>query len=144
MASLLADPCPECGAQVPYQALTTHCGCGWSPFSAAPKANKYGATKVSDDGYTFDSKAEWMRYRELKLMQAARKICGLKVHPAWEIAVNEQKICRYTADFEYFQDGFPVVEDVKSDPTRKKRDYILTKKLMLAVHGIRIKEYVKP
>jgi hypothetical protein len=46
----------------------------------------------------------------------------------------------YTADFVYYENGQLVVEDVKSDITRKEADYVLRRKLMLHVHGIRIKE----
>lgn len=47
----------------------------------------------------------------------------------------------YTADFTYLTlDGELVVEDVKSEYTRKEPDYILRRALMLHVHGIKIKE----
>ena len=47
----------------------------------------------------------------------------------------------YTADFVYRdKDGNEVVEDVKSEITRKEADYVLRRKLMLHVWGIRILE----
>lgn len=47
----------------------------------------------------------------------------------------------YTADFTYYDEkGNYIVEDVKSDYTRKEKDYILRRKLMLDRHGIIIKE----
>ena len=47
----------------------------------------------------------------------------------------------YTADFVYRdKHGNKVVEDVKSEITRKEADYVLRRKLMLHVHGIRILE----
>lgn len=46
----------------------------------------------------------------------------------------------YTADFVYLENGEVVVEDVKSEYTRKEKDYILRRKLMLGRHGIIIKE----
>jgi len=47
----------------------------------------------------------------------------------------------YTADFTYvLPDGSLVVEDVKSEYTRKEKDYVLRRKLMLYRHGIKIKE----
>lgn len=47
----------------------------------------------------------------------------------------------YTADFVYKDsNGNEIVEDVKSDITRKEADYVLRRKLMLHIHGIRIKE----
>ncbi|MEG2219725.1 MAG: DUF1064 domain-containing protein [Muribaculaceae bacterium] len=47
----------------------------------------------------------------------------------------------YTADFTYLdQQSNYIVEDVKSDYTRKEKDYILRRKLMLHVYEIQIKE----
>lgn len=47
----------------------------------------------------------------------------------------------YTADFVYRdKEGDEVVEDVKSEVTRKEADYVLRRKLMLHVWGIRILE----
>jgi hypothetical protein len=43
----------------------------------------------------------------------------------------------YVADFVYTQDGNTVVEDTKGFKTK---DYIIKRKLMLYIHGIRIKE----
>ncbi len=115
----------------------------------APKPTKFGAKKVEYDGYKFDSKREHARYCDLKVLLKSGDIADLKVHPKFEIVVNGQKICSYTADFSYFEILTPfngglcseyIVEDVKSPPTRKKRDYRLTKKLMKAVHGIEIRE----
>jgi len=51
-----------------------------------------------------------------------------------------EKAAVYTADFVYKRDGKEVVEDVKSDITRKEADYVLRRKLMLWVHDIRILE----
>lgn len=134
--------CPTCRQKSPLGGNYETWSCPYCREEKAsrPKANKYGAQKVTDDGYTFDSKAEWMRYRQLKLMVAAGQIHSLKVHPFWIIEHNGIRICRYTADFEYFKDGFPVVEDVKSRPTREKLDYVRVKKMMKAFHGIDIQE----
>jgi len=48
-----------------------------------------------------------------------------------------EKECSYYADFVYERDGKTVVEDAKGIRTD---DYIIKRKLMLFVHGIRIKE----
>lgn len=48
----------------------------------------------------------------------------------------EQK-CSYIADFVYTENGKTVVEDVKG---YKTPDYKIKKKLLLYIHGIRIKE----
>lgn len=53
-----------------------------------------------------------------------------------------EKECVYIADFVY-QDAYSgklVVEDVKSEATKKKESYIIKRKLMLHVYGIKISE----
>jgi hypothetical protein len=59
--------------------------------------------------------------------------------PVYKEVVIEQAAV-YTADFVYIEDGVKVVEDCKSEYTRKEKDYVLRRKLMLHVHGIRIVE----
>ncbi len=117
----------------------------------APKKNKFNAKKVIVDGVTFDSRREYKRYCENVLRLKDGEIADLKVHPVFQIRINGQKICQYTADSSYME-FIPsmnaagqahtrfIVEDVKSPPTRKKRDYRLVMKLMKAVHGIQIRE----
>ena len=63
------------------------------------------------------------------------------IEPVMKKNIIEQRAI-YTADFVYeiAETGQEVVEDVKSEYTRKETDYILRRKLMLHVHGIRIKE----
>lgn len=112
------------------------------------KRNKFHAVKVKLDGYTFDSKAEAKRYGELKLLEMAYKIKSLVVHPKYLLTVNGQLIAAYKPDFQYQSlecefDGNQGrqwwkwhIEDVKSPPTAKKRDFILIRKLMKAIHGI--------
>lgn len=62
-----------------------------------------------------------------------------RTEPVYKEVVIEQNAV-YTADFVYVEDGVTVVEDCKSEYTRKEKDYILRRKLMLHVHGIRIVE----
>lgn len=104
------------------------------------------------DGEEFDSKAEARRYEELKLMQTAGEIRGLKCHPSWTIIPAQRdaagkcifKAAKYTADFSYLTKGGElVVEDVKSEYTRREKDYILRRKLMYARYGIYVREIVK-
>lgn len=102
--------------------------------------NKYGAKKTRVDGITFDSRREARRYQELQLLQRAGKIGDLQRQVRYELVVNGHKIGRYTADFVYWEYGEEIVEDVKSPATKKARDYVLRKKLMLAIHGISIRE----
>src|SRR5689334_18473563 len=70
-------------------------------FSDPPKANKYSAIKTEVDGIIFDSKREAARYTELRLLQRARKISGLRLKVKYELIVKGHKIGSYTSDFEY-------------------------------------------
>ena len=121
---------------------------------------KYKNKKVEVDGIVFDSKKEAKRYQELLLLEKAGAIQELKrqvkyvLIPAQREFTNEiytkgkkkgcfkpgkliEKECAYIADFVYWENGKKVVEDTKGMRTK---DYVIKRKLMLYVHGIRIKE----
>lgn len=110
--------------------------------------NKFHAEKVVLDGYTFGSGAEARRYQELLLLQRAGEINGLEVHPTYKFYVNTIYVGRYTPDFVYREKGWltgqgqfeDVVEDVKGGKATKTEAYGLRKRLMWAIHGIRIRE----
>ena len=102
--------------------------------------NKYGAKKTVVDGIKFDSKREAGRYSYLKALERTGHIANLTLKVKYPLVVNGVKIGRYTSDFEYEEDGKHVVEDVKSPATKKARDYRLRKLLMLALHGVEIRE----
>lgn len=118
------------------------------------KMSKYHNQKVTADGHTFDSKKEYRRYCELKLLERAGVISDLELQkpfvliPAqYEVKADKpakssktllERAVTYKADFVYTQDGKTVVEDVKGGVRTK--EYILKRKLMLYLHGIRIKE----
>lgn len=104
-------------------------------------ANKYRNTKVKSPDGTFDSKKEYVRWLELKAMQDNFLIEGLRKQVKYVLAVNDHVICTYIADFVYRQNSRMIVEDVKSEVTRKLPVYRLKKKLMLAIHTIKISEY---
>lgn len=101
--------------------------------------NKYHARATTVNGLRFASQKEADRYQELRLLEQAGAILGLAVHPSWELIVNGVKIGKYTSDFAYTDraTGAPVVEDTKGVRTR---DYVLRKKLMLALYEIEIVE----
>jgi hypothetical protein len=101
------------------------------------KRSKYGNRKTVVDGITFDSIRESKRFGELSLMQKAGLISGLELQQSFDIVVNGMKICRYVADFVYIEKTRRIVEDVKGVKTPS---YTLKKKLMLACHGITIRE----
>ena len=100
---------------------------------------KYNAHKVELDGYRFDSRAEARRYQDLKLMEKAGEIAGLEFQPKYPGLVNGKHICDYYADFRYFDyaAGGYIVEDVKGVRTDV---FILKKKLVEAIYGIKIRE----
>lgn len=108
------------------------------------RPNKYGNQKTVVDGITFDSKKEANRYQELKLMEKMGSITNLELQVRYPIKVNGVLVCTYVADFAYREEiGFrweEVVEDVKSDFTRKNPVYRIKCKLMAAALGITIRE----
>lgn len=102
--------------------------------------NKYGARKVkAPDGQVFDSVKEYHRWGMLKLLERAGRISDLKRQVSYELIPKQkgERACSYVADFTYMEDGKLVVEDCKGFRTP---EYRLKRKLMLWVHGIRIKE----
>lgn len=109
-----------------------------------PGKSKYGAVRVrAVDGIEHDSKKEAARWQELNLMLRARLIEDLQRQVRFELIPKQdgERACTYIADFVYIdrKTGEKVVEDVKSPATRTEA-YRIKRKLMLLVHGIRIKE----
>jgi len=109
--------------------------------AAATSKSKFGNKRVSLDGMNFASKREASRYAELKLLQRIGEIVELECQPRYPLTLNGVKLATYVADFRYrlVASGEVVVEDVKSKPTITDV-YRLKKKLMLALHGISLKE----
>jgi hypothetical protein len=107
------------------------------------RKTKFRNVPTEVDGIKFDSRAEARRYGELKLMERADAIRALRIHPDFELSVNGMDICKYVADFSYYEPQkagwIHVVEDVKSKAT-KTPTYRLKRKLMEAVFGISIRE----
>lgn len=100
---------------------------------------KYGNVKVTVDGRTFDSKKEYNRYCELKLMERAGLIQDLELQKKYELIPKQgkERAVNYYADFVYTENGETVVEDTKGVKTK---EYIIKRKLMKYIHGIEIKE----
>ena len=105
------------------------------------QAPKYHNVKTR--GY--DSAKEAERARVLHLLEKAGKIHGLMRQVKFELIPKQdgERSCCYIADFVYYdlRADKIVVEDVKSEATRKKESYIIKRKLMLFLKGIRIYEY---
>ncbi len=110
----------------------------------------------------FDSTKEARRWEQLLLLQRAGKITSLQRQVHYELLPNQyetypryskkgerlkdgtkliERAVNYVADFVYTdaETGENIVEDTKSTATRTK-DYIIKRKLMYAIHGIRIHE----
>ena len=118
--------------------------------------NKYKAHKTNANGVIFDSKKEYDRYIELTLLSRSGAIKGLKRQVKFELIPAQyepdiisprgkvkkgkliERAVSYIADFVYTdENGKTVVEDTKGFRTK---DYIIKRKLLLYMHGIRIKE----
>lgn len=110
------------------------------PDEPKPKQSKYGNKKTLVDGILFDSKKESQRYQELAIEQKIGTIQGLRMQVKFDLIVNDFKVCSYHPDFVYQRDGKTVVEDVKSESTRKKESYRIKNKLMKAIYNIEIIE----
>ena len=126
-------------------------------FSSFPSQgrNKYGNKRVGGHA----SKKEHYRAAQLRLMERAGLISDLREQVSYELIPAQygecgknfkgrttrttrvllERPCRYVADFVYTDKatGQMVVEDTKGVRTK---EYIIKRKLMLNVHGIRIKE----
>lgn len=108
--------------------------------------NKYNAKKISLNGQTFDSQHEFERWCELSLLQRGKAISELQRQVKFELIPAQyedgklvERAVSYIADFTYFDkaQGKTIVEDAKG---MKTKEYILKRKLMLYIHGIRIRE----
>ena len=102
--------------------------------------SKYNNRKLTaPDGQVFDSVAEYHRWGCLRLLERSGAIKDLKRQVKFELIpkIGNQRACTYIADFTYIENGELVVEDCKGVKTEA---YKIKKKLMMWVHGIRIKE----
>lgn len=123
--------------------------------------SKYKSKRTVVNGRVFDSRKEARRYQELVLLERGGQISNLRLQVSFELipaqyALSDEvytkgahkgerkrgtcieKAVTYRADFVYTDSkGNTVVEDVKGIKTK---DYIIKRKLMLSVYGIRIVE----
>lgn len=128
------------------------------------KPPKMRNKKVERGGIVFDSKREADRYDELLLMQKRGVICGLERQKEYLLIpaqykteerygkqgqrLQDKKVLleravTYVADFVYTRDGLLIVEDSKGYRNPSSAPYakfVLKRKLMLWVHGIKITE----
>lgn len=123
--------------------------------------SKYHSHKVKTaEGLVFDSKKEYKRFCELQIMEASGLISNLQRQVKYVLIPAQrepdtvgkrggikqgeliERECSYIADFCYqLPTGETIVEDVKGYKGGGAYSvFKIKKKLMLAVHNIRIKE----
>ena len=108
--------------------------------------SKYSNVRTTVGDIKFASKAEARRYGELRLLEKAGQIRGLRLQPRFPLFVGEHLICTYVGDFQYEEEPFGpsndpagklVVEDVKGFKTDV---YRIKRELLFATQGIAIRE----
>ena len=115
-------------------------------LTVSPRRRKYGNHKVSVDGLTFDSKAEYRYWLHCLIRAKSKEIFNLErqvvyvLAPAVVINGRKRPALRYIADMQWNEkspDGNLVVADVKGTVTP---EYRIKRHLMMTVHGISIRE----
>lgn len=124
------------------------------------KRKYYNVKTKTSDGSVFDSMKEARRWEQLLLLQKAGEIVELQRQVSYELIPNQyetferyskkgerlkdgtklvERKVEYVADFVYHnaKTGEIIVEDTKGVRTK---DYIIKRKLMLFVHGIKVRE----
>lgn len=102
--------------------------------------SKYGNYECVVEGERFDSIREALRWQELRMMEKAGEISGIERQVTYELIPKQpgERAVKYIADFRYKdRNGLTVVEDAKG---MKTKDYIIKRKLLLYMHGIKIVE----
>lgn len=106
------------------------------PFAVPARPSKYRAVKTVVDNIEFASKAEARRYGELKLLEKGGYIRQLELQPVYPVVIEGKVICKYIADFRYFEGSQRIVEDIKGMETPVFR---LKRKLVEALYpGVKI------
>ena len=109
------------------------------------KFSKYKSNKIENRFGKFDSKKEFNRFLILQDMEKHGEISDLQRQAKFELIPSQkdgsgkviERPVNYKADFVYTENGKQVVEDVKG---LKTKEYIIKRKLMLYLKGIRIVE----
>lgn len=105
------------------------------------RESRYGAIPTqTSDGKKFDSHVEAMYYNRCLVLEKAGEIAKIELKVRFEFWVNGVLITTYELDFRItYPDGRVEHVDTKSKPTLTPL-YKIKKALMLAVHGIELKE----
>lgn len=127
---------------------------GFATVKGKKAGGRYGnVRKPVHDGIRFDSKREFLRYMDLRILERAGEISDLKVHPKYPITIGGIEIrifskryhktgkhLTYVGDFEYRRAGELVIEDVKMQSGHRTDVYRIKRALMKAM-GYDIEEY---
>lgn len=120
------------------------------------RTNKYNARRCVIGNEVYDSRKEMRRHQELLLLEKAGVIKNLKRQVKYILIPSQREVVikkgkarqgkvierevAYYADFQYEENGQTVVEDCKGGNATKTDTYVIKRKLLLYVHGIRIRE----
>jgi len=116
--------------------------CDW--YTTEGKVHCCGRCGETNCDY-FDSWAEFLRWRQLQLLERGGHITDLQLHPRFPITVldvcgNPKVGTTYVGDFSYKDNDTPVIEDVK--PSLRENSwseiFILKKHLMKIAYNIDI------
>ena len=99
--------------------------------------SKYHNTKAAcEHGHIHDSKKEAVRCNDLHRLRDNGEISDLQIQVPYQLIpateyenMPNERSMRYVADFTYRRGKNIVVEDVKSDETRKIPEYVNKRKL---------------
>lgn len=117
------------------------------PLPKAPHKMRANPINDATGKRIYDSGKEERRHIELSIRERVGEISNLEPRRKWDLIVNGELVTTYRCDFAYnlVRSGRLVVEDVKpfdrkSGTFRTTEPYRLRKKLMWAIHSIRIQE----
>lgn len=107
--------------------------------------SKYGNKQTAaSDGKVFASKKECARYEELLMLWKAKLITHPETQVIYELIPKQdgERACIYFADFVYrdMPANDPKALHVEDTKGFRTKDYIIKRKLMLWIHGIKIEE----
>jgi len=118
---------------------------------AAPgkRMNKFGNRRgLEFNGQKYDSSKELKHHQMLEMARSAaepsERVVKIERQVPYVLIDKQEgeRAVRYFADFVVtYGDGRTEVHDTKSPPTRADKTYVIKRKLMLSVHGIRICEF---
>lgn len=89
--------------------------------------------------WRFKTKKDAVSFTKLHNLSAKLIFSQTVTEPVYkDVTILDRSV--YTADFTYIEDGEFIIEDVKSDYTRKEADYVLRKKFLYYKYRILIRE----